>query len=289
MKIKNPILPGFNPDPSLLRVGDNFYIANSTFEWFPGVQIHHSRDLIHWRLLTHALNSRAHLEMAGITNSGGIWAPCLSFDQGTFYLIYTVVRHKDGAYKDCPNFLVTSKDILGPWSTPIFLNSSGFDPSLFHDSDGRKWFVNVLWDHRKGKNQFGGILLQEFDLITQKLVGPISNIFKGTPLGVTEGSHLYKRGEYYYLLTAEGGTKWDHAVTMARSKSLLGPYDVDPQNPMLTSRGMPLLELQKSGHASLVDPLGSGQTVRLTSPEMGRRNGQNETEISESSGICASA
>ncbi|TVY08956.1 glycoside hydrolase family 43 protein [Paenibacillus cremeus] len=250
--ITNPILPGFNPDPSILRVGDDYYIATSTFEWFPGVQIHHSKDLVHWRLLTHPLTRKSQLNMEGNIDSGGVWAPCLSYDNGTFYLIYTDVKSRVGAFKDTHNYLVTATDIMGPWSEPIYLNSSGFDPSLFHDDDGRKWLVNMLWDHRKGHNRFAGTVLQEYSVEEQKLVGPVKNIFKGTELKLTEGPHLYKWHGYYYLLTAEGGTQYNHAATMARSKTIDGPYEVDPQNPVLTSAGRPEIALQKAGHASVV-------------------------------------
>ncbi|WP_199613833.1 glycoside hydrolase family 43 protein [Paenibacillus alkalitolerans] len=251
--IINPILRGFNPDPSILRVGDDYYIATSTFEWFPGVQIHHSRDLVHWRLLTHALTRPSQLNMEGNIDSGGVWAPCLSYHDGVFYLIYTDVKSRIGAFKDTHNYLVTATDILGPWSEPIYLNSSGFDPSLFHDDDGRKWLVNMLWDHRKGRNRFAGIVLQEYSAEEAKLVGPVRHIFKGTDLKLTEGPHLYKRDGYYYLMTAEGGTEYNHAVTMARSRRIDGPYEVDPRNPVLTSAGRPDLPLQKAGHGSLVE------------------------------------
>lgn len=252
-KILNPILPGFNPDPSILRVGDDYYIATSTFEWFPGVQIHHSKDLVHWKLITHPLRRTSQLNMAGNPNSCGIWAPCLSYDKGTFYLIYTDVKTFRGEFKDVSNYLVTTNDIMGDWSDPIFLNSSGFDPSLFHDSNGRKWLVNMLWDHRKNKHRFGGILLQEYSAEKKMLTGPIKNIFKGSEIQKVEGPHLYQRNGYYYLLTAEGGTVLRHSVTMARSKNIDGPYEIDPQNPVLTSYHNPELELQKAGHASLVE------------------------------------
>lgn len=251
--IKNPILNGFNPDPSILRVGDDYYIATSTFEWFPGVQIHHSRDLKHWRLLTHPLGEASRLDMKGNPSSGGVWAPCLSYSDGLYYLVYTDVKSHIGPFKDTHNYLIYAADIMGPWSEPVYLNSSGFDPSLFHDEDGRKWLLNMVWDHRKGRNHFGGILMQEYDECEKKLVGPIHNLFRGTPLGLTEGPHLYRRGDYYYLLTAEGGTRFDHAVTMARSKSITGPYEVDPANPILTSRNNPDLPLQRAGHADLVE------------------------------------
>ncbi len=253
--IQNPILRGFNPDPSILRVGEDYYIATSTFEWFPGVQIHHSRDLVNWRLLTHPLTRRSQLAMRGDGDSGGIWAPCLTYSDGVYYLIYTDVKafSMTAAFKDTHNYLVTATDIMGPWSEPTYLNSSGFDPSLFHDADGRKWFLNMLWDHRQGKNQFGGILLQEFNPVTRKLTGTVENIFRGTPLMVTEGPHVYQRDGWYYLLTAEGGTGYEHAATIARSRRLNGPYEVHPQNPLLTAWGRPQLELQKAGHASLVE------------------------------------
>ncbi len=250
--ISNPILPGFNPDPSIIRVEDDFFIATSTFEWFPGVRIHHSRDLIHWRLIEHPLTRLSQLDLSGNPDSGGIWAPCLSHDGSNYHLIYTDVKTRQDAFIDSHNYLVTAADINGPWSDPLYLNSSGFDPSLFHDDDGRKWLVNMVWDFRSGRNPFAGIVLQEFSPEQQCLVGPRVMIFTGSKLGVTEGPHLYKRNGYYYLMTAEGGTGDGHAVTMARSKSIKGPYEVDPENPILTSRDTGAL-LQKAGHASLVE------------------------------------
>ena len=251
--IQNPILKGFNPDPSIIRVNDDFFIATSTFEWFPGVQIHHSRDLIHWRLLTRPLDRISQLDMNGIPNSGGIFAPCLSWDDGTFYLIYTVVHQHHGVTRGTPNYLVTAPDILGPWSEPIYLNASGFDPSLFHDDDARKWLVNMVWDHRPERHPFYGIVLQEYDHVRKELIGESRIIFKGTELGKTEGPHLFKRNGYYYLMTAEGGTRWEHAVTLARSRIIEGPYEVHPTNPVLTSWGDASLVLQKAGHADLVE------------------------------------
>lgn len=271
--IENPILPGFNPDPSIIRVDDDYYIATSTFEWFPGVQIHHSKDLKNWRLLTHPLTRKSQLDMIGNPDSGGVWAPCLSYDNGTFYLVFTDVKSHIGPFKDTHNYLITAKDIMGPWSDPIYLNSSGFDPSLFHDDDGKKWVLNMLWDHRKNKNSFGGIVLQEYSEAEQKLVGPIYNIFKGTELGLTEAPHIYKNNGYYYLMTAEGGTRFNHAVTVARSKSLFGPYEVDPENPMLTSANKPELPLQKAGHASIVETqTGEWYLVHLTGRPLEKSN-----------------
>ncbi|OBR62301.1 beta-xylosidase [Paenibacillus oryzae] len=254
--IQNPILRGFNPDPSIVRVGDDYYIATSTFEWFPGVQIHHSRDLVNWRLLTHPLTRKSQLDMAGNPDSGGIWAPCLSYSDGIFYLIYTDVKSHLGPFKDTINYLVTSEHITGPWSEPVYLNSSGFDPSLFHDEDGRKWLLNLVWDHRKGKNPFGGIVMQQYCTEQKKLIGPVFPLFNGTELGLTEGPHLYRHGDYYYLMTAEGGTRFGHAATVARSASLFGPYEADPAGPLITSADDPSLYLQRAGHASLVETQG---------------------------------
>jgi xylan 1,4-beta-xylosidase len=260
--IRNPILRGFNPDPSIVRVGGDYYIATSTFEWYPGVQIHHSRDLVHWRLLTRPLRRASQLNMLGDPDSCGVWAPCLTHDEGLFYLVYTDVKRygrttvggaAGASLRDFHNYVVTSPTIDGDWSDPVYLNSSGFDPSLFHDENGRKYLVNMLWDHRPGRNRFAGIVLQEYSTAERRLVGARQVIFQGTALGLTEAPHLYKRGGYYYLLTAEGGTGWGHAVTMARSRTLTGPYELHPDTYILSARQRPDAELQRAGHADLVD------------------------------------
>src|SRR3954466_12120222 len=209
--IHNPVLPGFHPDPSILRVGADYYIATSTFEWFPGVQIHHSRDLAEWRLLTRPLRRASQLDMRGDPDSCGIWAPCLSHDGQRFHLIYTDVKRygrtttggaAGASLRDFHNYLVTAETIDGDWSDPIYLNSSGFDPSLYHDQDGRKYLLNQLWDHRPGRNRFNGIVLQEYSVKERKLIGERKNIFAGTPIWFTEGPHVYKRDGYYHLLVA---------------------------------------------------------------------------------------
>lgn len=251
--IQNPILKGFNPDPSIVRVADDYYIATSTFEWYPGVQIHHSKDLIHWRLAIRPLNRASQLDLRGNGDSCGVWAPCLTYADGLFWLVYSDVKRREGNFKDVHNYVVTAPRVEGPWSDPVYLNSSGFDASLFHDDDGRKWLVNLVWDHRARPTKFGGILLQEYDALAQQLVGQAYNIFPGSPLGKTEGPHLYKRGDFYYLVTAEGGTGYGHAVTMARAKTITGPYELHPQRHIVTSRGFPDAELQRAGHGDLVE------------------------------------
>lgn len=256
--VKNPVLPGFHPDPSILRVGTDYYLATSTFQWWPGVAIYHSRDLVNWRLAARPLSRLSQLDMRGNTDSGGIWAPCLSHDGEQFHLIYTDVKSWGirEMFKDSHNYLVTAPSIEGPWSDPVYLNSSGFDPSLFHDEDGRKWLLNMVWDHRTGRNPFAGIVLQEYDPAEQHLVGPREIIFTGSELKVTEGPHIYKREGWYYLVTAEGGTSWEHAVTVARSRSLHGPYELHPHNPILTALDDPNLPIQKAGHSSFVSTPG---------------------------------
>ena len=260
--IRNPILRGFNPDPSVVRVGGDYFIATSTFEWFPGVQIHHSRDLVNWRLLTRPLRRATQLNMLGAPDSCGVWAPDLTYADGRFHLVYTDVKRygrttvggaSGASLRDFHNYLVTANDVEGDWSDPVYLNSSGFDPSLFHDDDGKKYLLNMLWDHRPGQNRFAGIVIQEFSPAEQRLVGGRRVIFSGTTLGLTEGPHLYKRGGYYHLLTAEGGTSWGHAVTMARARKIDGPYELHPDVYVLSARHRPDVALQRTGHADLVD------------------------------------
>jgi len=290
--IRNPILRGFNPDPSIVRVGDDYFVATSTFEWFPGVQIHHSRDLVHWRLLTRPLRRPSQLNMLGDPDSCGVWAPDLTHAGGRFYLVYTDVKRygrttvagaSGASLRDFHNYLVTSTDIDGDWSDPVYLNSSGFDPSLFHDDDGKTYLLNMLWDHRPGRNRFAGIVLQEFSPAEQRLIGERRVIFSGTPLGLTEGPHVYKRDGYYHLITAEGGTSWGHAVTMARAQRIEGPYELHPDVHVLTARHRPDAVLQRAGHADLVDtPDGSTYMVYLCGrplPNRGRCTLGRETAI----------
>jgi xylan 1,4-beta-xylosidase len=271
--IQNPILKGFNPDPSIVRVGEDYYIATSTFEWFPGVQIHHSRDLASWRLIARPLNRPSQLNMIGAPDSCGVWAPCLSYADGLFHLIYTDVKRygrtsvggaSGASLRDFHNYMVTSPTIEGDWSDPMHLNSSGFDPSLFHDRDGRKYLLNMLWDHRAGANRFAGIVMQEYSPAERRLIGERRVIFPGTHLGLTEAPHLYWRDGWYYLLTAEGGTGWGHAATLARSRNVEGPYELHPDGPVLTSRNRPDAPLQRAGHADLVEtPDGETYAVYL--------------------------
>lgn len=243
--IQNPILKGFCPDPSIIRAGEDYYIATSTFEWWPGVRLFHSSDLQHWEQISSPLRRESQLNLVGDPASGGVWAPCLSYDGERFFLLYTDVKTKKGRYYNTHNYLIHTTDIRGEWSEPVYLNSIGFDPSLFHDTDGKKYLINMI-------NGFKGVLAQELDK-NFKPVGERRKIYSGTELGYTEGPHMYHIGKWYYLIVAEGGTGYEHCVTMARSESLWGPYETAPNNPIMTSDQNDAHALQKCGHADLVE------------------------------------
>lgn len=252
--IQNPILCGFYPDPSICRVGGDYYIASSTFEWWPGVQLHHSRDLQNWRHVGAALDRPSQLDLRGCKNSGGVWAPCLTYAEGQFWLLYTNVRHHGaGIVLDTHNYLVTAENIEGPWSDPIYLNSSGFDPSLFHHESGRKYVVQMQTGEAGTACRFDGIWLQEYAHEERALIGKPIQIWAGTEHGFTEGPHLVRRGDWYYLITAEGGTSLGHCVSVARSRSLTGPFELHPENPILTTCGDEAASIQSTGHGCFVD------------------------------------
>lgn len=251
---RNPILAGFYPDPSLCRVGDDFYLVNSSFAYFPGIPISHSRDLVHWKQLGHVIDRPTQLPYAGLEVSHGIFAPTISHHRGTFYVICTMV---DGG----GNFLVTAADPAGPWSDPSWLGFEGIDPSLFFDDDGRAWIVNN--GEPAGPSRYDGhrdIWIQEFDLSAKKLVGPRRVLVdRGTvpeqnPVWI-EGPHLFKRGEWYYLMCAEGGTAEGHTEVIFRGRAPTGPFTPWEQNPILTQRDLPpgrTNAVTSTGHADLV-------------------------------------
>ncbi|MDR0656528.1 MAG: glycoside hydrolase family 43 protein [Treponema sp.] len=247
MMIRNPIIPGFHPDASACQVGDDYYIATSTFEWWPGICIYHSQDLANWRLVSRPVTMTFH----GVESSGGLWAPHLSWADGKFWLAITNV-HTRTDFKDTVNYLTTCGTIDGIWTEPAYINSSGFDPALFHDDGGRKYFMNMLWDYRPGKSSFSGIVMQELDPLSMKLTGERKKIFELTSLGIAEGPQILKKDGWYYLLTAAGGTGYNHAAVAARSKFIWGPYDISPYHPLLTAEPYPENPLQKAGHASFL-------------------------------------
>lgn len=261
-KIKNPILRGFHPDPSIIRVGEDYYIATSTFEWWPGVRLHHSRDLIHWELIEYPLNRISQLDLRGVGPSQGIWAPCLTCDKGIYYLVYTVVKAFYCNMYDTENYLVTAENIHGPWSEPVALHHFGFDPSLFHDDDGRKYMVSMVTDHRIPKKYAGRLVLQEFDALQGRMTGPVRDIYCADGIFL-EGPHIFKREGWYYLFCADTGTGEGHGQTILRSRSVWGSYEMyKPDDSkreegeafsILTSRHHEDILLQKAGHCDLVE------------------------------------
>jgi len=238
---RNPILPGFYPDPSICRVGDDYYLATSTFEYFPGVPIFHSRDLVHWEQLGHALTRPSQLDLTGAKSSQGIFAPTLREHAGLFYLVTT--NMSSGG-----SFYVTARDARGPWSDPIWLPEAGLtmDPSLLFDDDGRVYYTR----HGGGKN--GGAYQAELKLETGQLLGPATQIWAGTGGIWPEGPHLYKIAGRYYLLLSEGGTSVGHRLTIARSASPFGPFEPYAHNPILTHSDRPREPIQATGHGDLV-------------------------------------
>ena len=281
--IHNPILKGFHPDPSIVRVGKDYYIATSTFEWWPGIRLHHSTDLVHWELIEYPLNRVSQLDLRGVGASQGVWAPCLTYDKGVFYLLYTVVTAFYCNMYDTNNYLVTATDIHGPWSEPIALNNFGFDPSLFHDDDGRKYMVSMVTDHRVPKKYVGRLVLQEYDPVEKKMTGPVKDIYRADKIFL-EGPHIFKRNGWYYLFSADTGTGELHGQTIQRSRDIWGPYEMYQADFMertaeneaysiLTSRHHEDILLQKSGHCDLVEtPEGEWYAVHLCGRASDRRN-----------------
>jgi xylan 1,4-beta-xylosidase len=239
---QNPVIPGFNPDPSLCRVGSDYYLVTSTFEYFPGVPVYHSKDLINWEHIGYCLTRKSQLPLDNCRSSGGIYAPTIRYNNGTFYMVTTNVSGGG-------NFYVHTRDPAGEWSEPVWVKQGGIDPTLFFDADGKVYLTSN--DNAEGKT---GIALSEIDIETGKLISPIRHIWGGTGGRYPEAPHIYKIGDFYYLMIAEGGTEYGHMETIARSKSIWGPYSSNPENPILTHRGLAGQNqlIQGTGHADLV-------------------------------------
>ncbi|MGE5527542.1 MAG: glycoside hydrolase family 43 protein [Patescibacteria group bacterium] len=238
MLYRNPVIPGFHPDPSVCRVGGDYYLVTSSFQFFPGVPIFHSRDLVHWRLLGHCLTRRSQLELSGAACSGGIWAPTIRYHapEGLFYMITTNVSDKG-------NFYVTARDPAGEWSDPVWVEEGNFDPSLFFDDDGRVYYT------RRGGT---GIDQAEIDIRTGRLMAAPREISKGLCSPDIEGPHLYKINGLYYLMAAEGGTRFGHSETVCRGASPWGPFEPCPHNPILTHRHLSGGPIRATGHGELI-------------------------------------
>lgn len=235
---KNPIIPGFNPDPSICRVGDDYYLVTSSFEYFPGLPIYHSKDLINWSQIGHCLTRDSQLPLQDAPSSGGLYAPSLRYHDGVFYVICTNVSGGG-------NFFCTATDPSGPWSDPIWVDVKSIDPDIFWDEDGKTYFVT------QGD---AGIRVTEIDLKTGKTLAAERLVWGGIGGRFPEAPHIYKKDGFYYLLLGEGGTEYMHSATIGRSKHIYGPYESCPLNPILThaNRVGQGNMIQGVGHADLV-------------------------------------
>ncbi|WP_297098541.1 glycoside hydrolase family 43 protein [uncultured Draconibacterium sp.] len=227
----NPVIPGFYPDPSVCRVGDDYYLVTSTFEYFPGVPVFHSKDLINWEKIGYCIDRDDQLP-----KPLNVFAPNIQYHNGTFYMITTNFGEGGG------NFYVTAKDPAGPWSDPIWVDIRGIDPDLFFDDDGKTYIINSFF------------MVYEIDLETGKILDEGRKLWYGNGGSALEGPHIYKKDGYYYILAAEGGTAEGHHVTMARALNLYGPYISNPANPVLAHENAAgqLNELHGIGHADII-------------------------------------
>ncbi len=259
---KNPIMPGFYPDPTACAVGDDFYLVNSTFAYFPGLPVLHSKDLAHWEQIGNVLDRESQLPLKDAQHSAGLFAPTIRYYDGTFYVICTNVSFGG-------NFIVTATNPAGPWSEPHYIEGAdGIDPSLFFDEDGKCYYIGTH-PNPDGVKYNGDwfIWIQELDVKEMKLVGEKKNVWNGSMRGVIwpEGPHLYHIGEYYYIMHAEGGTGPDHCEAICRSKNLWGPYENFPKNPIITHRHLGNdYPIKYVGHADLFEtPAGEWYMVML--------------------------
>ena len=214
----NPVIPGFNPDPSVCRVGDDYYLVTSTFQYFPGMPVYHSKDLIHWKQIGNCLTRPSQLNLKDANCSGGIYAPTIRYNAGTFYMVTTNVSGKG-------NFFVTTTDPAGEWSDPIWLEQGGIDPTLYFE-DRKTYMVS---------NPRNGLYLCEIDINTGKQLTESKLLWQGDGGRYPEAPHIYKKDGWYYLMIAEGGTEYGHSITIARSRDIYGPYEYNPDNPILTN------------------------------------------------------
>lgn len=233
IKAQNPIMPGFYPDPSILAVDGDYYLCNSTFAYFPGLSLMHSKDLVHWEQIGNVLDRHSQLPLEGADHSQGLFAPTIRYNNGTYYVICTNVTHGG-------NFVVTATNPEGPWSEPHYLeDADGIDPSLFFDTDGKCYYIGTH-PNPDGVKYNGDwfIYISEVDTVNWKLVGEKKNVWNGALKGCIwpEGPHIYKENGYYYIMHAEGGTGPEHSVMICRSKDIWGPYVGNPKNPILTHR-----------------------------------------------------
>lgn len=253
-QFKNPILSGFYPDPSICVVGDDYYMVTSSFVYFPGIPIFHSKDLIHWEQIGHGISSPKQLDYKNCETSLGLWAPTIRYHNGTFYIINTFVSGGREANRD--NYIITSNSIYGPWSKACFIQGAdGIDPSLFFDKDGRMWYVGNYISEKNHYEGHHGIYLCELDKKTFQFIGERKIIWDGekTRSKWIEAPHIYHINGYYYLMVAEGGTFTNHSVMIARCKTIDGEYEICPRNPIITHRHLSLEHpISVVGHGDLI-------------------------------------
>ncbi len=241
MHYQNPVIPGFSPDPSICRVGDDYYLVTSTFEYFPGIPVYHSRDLVNWTQIGNAMTRQEDFPMLSVSDSGGVWAPTIRYHAGRFYITSTLEKYG--------NFILSAEDPAGEWSHPIWLEEiGGIDPSLYFEEEDVWYCTNDRMDPAQES-----ITAQKIDLAKGKRIGKRYTLWSGIGAHFVEAPHIYHIGEWYYLLIAEGGTFWTHMATIARSRAVTGPYESCPHNPILTNICDVHWEVLCTGHADLVD------------------------------------
>lgn len=252
---QNPVLPGFHADPSVCRVGEDYYLVNSSFVYFPGLPIYHSRDLVSWEQIGNGIHRREQIDFSRSAFSEGLWAPTIRWHDGTFYIINTLMQ--DGREAERTNFVITAKDPRGPWSDPIVIEGAdGIDSSLFFDSGGRVWYCGNFTPRVQQYPGHQGIYLCELDAETLQFKGERKILLDGVAIHGkwTEAPHIYQRDGYYYLMISEGGTFTNHCVMMLRSRTIDGDYEICLRNPILTHRHLPLSHpVVAVGHADLVE------------------------------------
>ncbi|MCZ8521361.1 MULTISPECIES: glycoside hydrolase family 43 protein [Paenibacillus] len=250
MNYRNPVISGFHPDPSVCRVGEDYYLVTSSFEYFPGVPLFHSKDLVNWEQLGHVLTRTEQLDLRKAWSSGGIFAPTIRYHDGMFYMTTTNVSNGG-------NFYVYTENPRGDWSDPVYVDQPGIDPDLFVDEDGTVYYTTSHDASGQGAYQ------SRIDLRSGKRLSDITLLWKGTGGQYPEGPHLYRVGEWYYLMLSEGGTEYGHMVTVARGRRPDGPFESCPHNPILSHRSL-LEPIHATGHADLVQmPDGSWWAVFL--------------------------
>lgn len=250
----NPILSGFYPDPSICRVEEDYYLVTSSFVYYPGLPIFHSKDLIHWEQIGHGIHRPDQLDYKNCETSLGLWAPSIRYHNNIFYIINTFVSEGREARRD--NYIITASNPSGPWSDPIFIKGAdGIDSSLFFDEDGRIWYAGNYIAKEALYEGHHGIYLNELDPLTFQFIGDRHIIWNGDTSHSKwiEAPHIYKKDGYYYLIVAEGGTFTNHSIMMARSNTITGDYEICPRNPIMTHRHLPLLrDISVTGHADIV-------------------------------------